>query len=600
MMRSVVLFLIFQIGGMSVGFSQVSQDCSEAVPICRNTPVNGGTNGYGIDDFNGADRTGCIVAPTDKTIESNSSWYKFRTGASGQLGFNISFNAEEDWDFALYKSSDCGNLGDPIRCEFFDNNLKRSYIGVGEDPTGAIDSSLYDDWLQVSPGEDYYLLINNFSNNNSGFSIQFSGNIFVTNPNDALDCSIVSNLLGAPISVCDSDTVVLNATTTDASLYTWFKDIGTGFGLISGENNATLAVNASALYRVQVTTPTSIIISDVQVAFAAIAGTFPLADTVVCSGIPFYDLSQKDSEALGGQDSEIYMVSYHASIGDALNGVSSLSIQHAISFGTETIFARTTSRENPECFDLPQSFQLITLNTPVLNISTEVYLCKEEASIAIGEITPNSNYTYLWNTGETTPEITVLEAGEYSLVVANTISGQRCVTTSTITVSNSQAPKISKIIMDEFQTNNSIVIVTEIEGNYEYKIDLGAFQAENEFKDVLPGLHKITIKDLNGCGSLTESVVVVGFPAYFTPNGDGIHDVWHVTGISSLNNPIVQVYDRYGVFLVQLDGVTISWNGMLNGQDLAATDYWFRLSYLDDKGGRVSAKYVNGHFSLKR
>ena len=198
-----LVFYCFLICGISAINAQVSPDCGNAVPICNNTPVNGGTMGLGIDDFNGSSTSGCLEEALSGSIESNSAWYRFRTGASGQLGFNIGIDTSEDWDFALYKTNDCNNLGDPIRCNFFDNQDGNAFIGIGEDPSGATANVQYEDWLQVEPGEDYYLLINNFSNSNSGFSIQFSGQIFVTNPYDTLDCSIINNLLGPPdFGVC--------------------------------------------------------------------------------------------------------------------------------------------------------------------------------------------------------------------------------------------------------------------------------------------------------------------------------------------------------------------------------------------------------------
>ena len=199
MKRTYVFFSVLIFFGIANLTAQVSPDCRSAIPICDDTPVNGGTDGFGVDDFNGAAKSGCLQETITDAIESNSAWYRFRTGASGQLGFNLGIDVSEDWDFALYKASDCDILGDPIRCNFYDNQDRDSFLGVGEDPTGNSANIQYEDWIEVAPGEDYYLLINNFSNSNSGFSIQFSGNIFVTDPYDALDCSIVSNLLGPPI-----------------------------------------------------------------------------------------------------------------------------------------------------------------------------------------------------------------------------------------------------------------------------------------------------------------------------------------------------------------------------------------------------------------
>ena len=119
--------------------AQISADCVTAIPICDNTPVNGGTNGFGVDDFNGASSTGCLER-SSTVIESNSAWYRFRTGASGLLGFNIGVDTSEDWDFALYKTNDCSDLGEPVRCNFFDNNDEDRFIGVGEDPTGNFEN----------------------------------------------------------------------------------------------------------------------------------------------------------------------------------------------------------------------------------------------------------------------------------------------------------------------------------------------------------------------------------------------------------------------------------------------------------------------------
>ena len=119
MRRIEAICLAFMLMGNGFLFAQVSPDCTAAVPICNNTPINGGTNGYGSDDFNGAATSGCLERTLSGAIESNASWYRFRTNAAGQLGFNIGHDAAEDWDFALYLASDCNTLGDPIRCNFF-------------------------------------------------------------------------------------------------------------------------------------------------------------------------------------------------------------------------------------------------------------------------------------------------------------------------------------------------------------------------------------------------------------------------------------------------------------------------------------------------
>ncbi len=411
----------------SLCYGQIATDCINAIPICNNTPTNGGTQGYGIDDFNGAQSSGCLEQTLSGAIESNSAWYRFRTGASGQLGFNIGFDTSEDWDFALYQSNDCNNLGDPVRCNFFDNQDEEAFMGVGEDPTGSTTTVLYEDWLQVQPGQDYYLLINNFSNTNSGFSIQFTGNIFVTNPLDALDCSIINNLLGPPLAACDNQVVVLDATTASALSYTWYMDTGSGFQIISGETGPTLNVTTSAMYRVQViTTAMTNIISDVQVAFSIAPTTNPLGHETVCSDTGVFDLSQKDSEALGIQDPSEILVSYHSTSSDALAGINALPTLYSLVPGMETIYVRNTSGSNPNCFDASESFQLTVVETPSVNFPTELFICEDTTGEIIGETMPNPMFSYSWDTGQNSPSIVVNNAGTYTLTITNNQSGIIC------------------------------------------------------------------------------------------------------------------------------------------------------------------------------
>lgn len=593
-----IAFFFFTLGLLSAG-AQVSADCSNAIPICNNTPTNGGTDGYGVDDFGGAAETGCLERTLSGAIESNSAWYRFKTGEAGQLGFNISFDSAEDWDYALYKASDCANLGDPVRCNFFDNGDGNSFTGVGEDPTGATNVQ-YEDWLTVEAGEEYYLLINNFSNVNSGFSIQFSGQIFIDYPNTALDCSIINNLLGSPIAACDGDIVRLDATTPNTASYTWYRDIGLGFTEILGETNAFLDVTTDALYRVEVVLNTAdVIISDVQVAFSTAPTTNPITDVTLCQEDLPFNLTTKSSEALGGQSASDFIISYHSTPADAINNSLSLPMQYSPAVGVTTVYVRTTSVKNPKCFDVSEEFEFTVVETPISTINTEVFLCEGATSETIGETNPNVNYSYNWQSGETTPTIQVFSAGTYVLDISSVAFGVTCVNTVVVEVVVGQTPSISNVLIEDFNANNTVTVETDIDGNFEYQIDTLPVQDSNVFTTVSAGAHTVTIIDKNGCGYATEDIVVVGFDNYFTPNGDGINDTWKITGMESLQQPVVHIFDRYGKLLKELKG-SDTWNGTYGGRLLPESDYWFKLNYINTVGDRVTAKHISSHFTLKR
>ena len=108
-----------------------------------------------------------------------------------------------------------------------------------------------------------------------------------------------------------------------------------------------------------------------------------------------------------------------------------------------------------------------------------------------------------------------------------------------------------------------------------------------------PGTYKVSliVVDVNGC---TDTIVrgpylvlppQIGFiPNVFTPNGDGIHDVFRVTYDG--NEPFeLLVYDRWGVSLYSSTDPTEGWNGLSNnsGSEVADGVYFYVLNIGDQR-----------------
>lgn len=156
-------------------------------------------------------------------------------------------------------------------------------------------------------------------------------------------------------------------------------------------------------------------------------------------------------------------------------------------------------------------------------------------------------------------------------------------------------------ILEDLSDSNNIQIFVQGNGDYEYAINGGAFQDDPVFRNVPPGINTVVINDTNGCGT-TEPIpfLVVGYPKFFTPNGDGLHETWHILGIETLTDPVVFIFDRYGKLLKQIDETSLGWDGTFNGRPMPSSDYWFRLEYSRDEQGVVVANLVRAHFTLKR
>ncbi|MCA0133962.1 T9SS type B sorting domain-containing protein, partial [Winogradskyella alexanderae] len=105
-----------------------------------------------------------------------------------------------------------------------------------------------------------------------------------------------------------------------------------------------------------------------------------------------------------------------------------------------------------------------------------------------------------------------------------------------------------------------------------------------------------TARDRNGCGLVTETVFVVDYPLYFTPNGDGNNDTWNIAGIGGTAK--IYIFDRYGKLLKQISPTGSGWDGTYNGSRMPSSDYWFTVEY--DEPGTDRRKELRAHFTLKR
>ena len=152
-------------------------------------------------------------------------------------------------------------------------------------------------------------------------------------------------------------------------------------------------------------------------------------------------------------------------------------------------------------------------------------------------------------------------------------------------------------VSSAFADTHTVEVTVEGNGDYVYQLDNGPFQDSNIFENVSPGVHTITIRDVNGCGSVTIEVSVVDYPLYFTPNEDGYHDTWNIIGIGKAD-PMAKIYifDRFGKLLKQLSPIGEGWDGTYSGNPMPSSDYWFRVEYTEDG----NAKVFTGHFTLKR
>lgn len=333
-------------------------------------------------------------------------------------------------------------------------------------------------------------------------------------------------------------------------------------------------------------------------------------------GIAEFDFSTvtTDITAILPAASTPYSIKYYKNEADALS--ENDEITNTTSYRNEgypnqqKIWVRVESTADNSCYGLSPKITLIV--NPKPNIDTNAafeenkLVCSNLPTFfvtldaGIQDASPTTDYTYIWSkdnaiiSDETNYNLNVNLEGTYTVEV-NSPAG--CTRTRTIKVTASDIANITNIVIVDLADTNTVTVNVSGQGDYEYSIDTptGPFQAANFFDNVSAGIHEVFIIDKNGCGTVSQTIAVIGAPKFFTPNGDGFNDFWNVKGVNANfnKNTIIYIYDRYGKLLKQIMPFSQGWDGTFIGQPLPSDDYWYTMKLEDGREAK-------GHFSLKR
>lgn len=223
--------------------------------------------------------------------------------------------------------------------------------------------------------------------------------------------------------------------------------------------------------------------------------------------------------------------------------------------------------------------------TLTLNVDPRLYEELED-QICSGKSYSKNGFTF-------TPEETA-EAGTLTKTqtVKSMVTGCDSIVTMTLTVNPNPVFEI------ETKARTATIYVTAGTSPFKYVLDSKYTYDSDVIENLSIGDHTILVTDANTCAS-TGAFSIIPVPiepmVYFTPNDDGINDVWNVKGLEYYPTAIVQIYDRYHKLLYSAKAIDFNgWDGTYNGHPMPMTDYWFVIinEELD--------KIMSGHFTLKR
>ncbi len=94
--------------------------------------------------------------------------------------------------------------------------------------------------------------------------------------------------------------------------------------------------------------------------------------------------------------------------------------------------------------------------------------------------------------------------------------------------------------------------------------------------------YRLTVTSGAGCTNHDEVFIKVlktlTIPNVFSPNGDGINDVWNIPYLESYPGSTVQIFNRYGQLVFTSKGYSKPWDGTMNGNPLPVGAYYYIIN----------------------
>ena len=375
--------------------------------------------------------------------------------------------------------------------------------------------------------------------------------------------SFVDNLQLPDISVCEGESIVVDASIPSGVTYSWSPTTGVSD---PSSPNPTLSPTVTTTYTVTIADICGNITVE-EFTLSVLPSVVPIFDPVdpICQGDPLLPLPTTSTNGITGSWSP------------ALNNEQTTTY----TFTPDVSCAATVTLE----------IVVIPLEIPLFD---PVDLICEGDDLAPLPTTSNNGFKGTWS-----PELNNTETTTYTF----TPDPGGCVAEVELTIEVVPFGVLSvevELTSEPFARNQSVeVTVSGGTGNYLYQLDNGPWVEENVFSN-LSGcdVRVIRVQEASGCNDIAfKEFKILEYPKFFTPNGDGINESWNIDCLDDQPGARVSIFDRYGKLLKVIATQGAGWDGTFTGNPMPSSDYWFRVEYFAEDG---TPRTFGSHFTLKR
>ncbi|HAO47562.1 MAG TPA: gliding motility-associated C-terminal domain-containing protein [Ferruginibacter sp.] len=194
-------------------------------------------------------------------------------------------------------------------------------------------------------------------------------------------------------------------------------------------------------------------------------------------------------------------------------------------------------------------------------------------------ITPGVFAGYLWQDNSTQPTFVLNQTGNYWVRVTD---ANNCSASDTLTIlALDTIPKNFLPANQQLCYGNELKIA--VPGYQDYRWSTGAVSSSITLRNF--GIFYLTVKDFNDCTG-TDSITVtrancvpIAIPNAFTPNGDGLNDVFRPTINQEVKRFYFTVFNRYGEKIFETHEYGKGWDGKYKGKDQPAGSYVYLIRF---------------------
>ncbi len=217
-----------------------------------------------------------------------------------------------------------------------------------------------------------------------------------------------------------------------------------------------------------------------------------------------------------------------------------------------------------------------------LNLGNDTSICSSDSFLLTS---PVSNAEFFWQDGSTDSLISISETGTYWMEI---VDSNYCYIRDSIYIKVFDSPPIMNLLSDttiEFCAGEELTIELPLL-NVDYEWNNGDTSTIMNIEKA--GVYWLEVSD--SCKTYRDTMVVRGcrtefvLPNAFSPNGDGLNDMFSPEFMANIAHGNLVVYNRWGMKLFETIDFSIGWDGTFKEIDCPMENYIWHVELTDYNG----------------